>query len=148
MQYLLGFLTIVIHAGENNTKRYADLISRGQQTFLHGIQHVIVHGGTGPGTLRNHSLPLSDPRSYVETTDAALLQDAPVYGDIVPSTAPGIVVSNPGMAQRDKEQFQIPEKETIQHFPVHPEEIPDQVRTPAQHLAYGYFAPPSQRCWN
>ena len=95
MQYLLGFLTIVIHAGENNTKRYADLISRGQQTFLHGIQHVIVHGGTGPGTLRNHSLPLSDPRSYVETTDAALLQDAPVYGDIVPSTAPGIIVSSP-----------------------------------------------------
>jgi|MDSY01.1.fsa_nt_gb hypothetical protein len=58
--YLLGFLTIVMHASNNNTERYRRLIPRAQGTWLRGVQHVIVHGGTGPGNLTKPSASFSD----------------------------------------------------------------------------------------
>ena len=61
MGYLLGFLTIVIHASNNDTARYRDLIPRAQDTWLHGVQHVVAHGGTGPGKLTKPSAPFFPP---------------------------------------------------------------------------------------
>ena len=82
--YLLGFLTVVMHASNNNTDRYRDLVPRAQDTWLRGLQHVIVHGGTGPAKLTLPSTPFPFPvsplqghRRLLSETDGGVFVSSP-----------------------------------------------------------------------